>query len=94
MFEDRKIICKECGQEFIFTAGEQEFYAEKGLKNEPQRCRECRIVKKKERRERIREMHEAVCADCGKTTEIPFEPTEGRPVYCDECFRAHRASQD
>ena len=39
MYEDKTLVCKECGKEFVFTAGEQEFYAEKGFQNEPQRCR-------------------------------------------------------
>ena len=38
MYEDKTLICKECGKEFVFTAGEQEFYASKGFENEPQRC--------------------------------------------------------
>ena len=42
MYEDKTLTCKECGNEFVFTAGEQEFYAEKGFVNEPQRCKECR----------------------------------------------------
>ena len=42
MFEDKTLKCKECGAEFVFTAGEQEFYAEKGFQNEPQRCKACR----------------------------------------------------
>ena len=42
MFEDKTLVCKECGKEFVFTAGEQEFYAEKGFQNEPQRCKACR----------------------------------------------------
>jgi DNA-directed RNA polymerase len=37
-----------------------------------------------------REMHKAVCSDCGKETEVPFKPTEGRPVYCRDCFQKHR----
>ena len=41
-FQDKTLTCKECGKEFIFTAGEQEFYAEKGFENEPARCRDCR----------------------------------------------------
>jgi CxxC-x17-CxxC domain-containing protein len=36
-----------------------------------------------------REMHKAVCADCGKDCEVPFTPTEGRPVYCRDCYRKH-----
>ena len=42
MYEDKTLVCKECGNEFVFTAGEQEFYAEKGFVNEPQRCKSCR----------------------------------------------------
>ena len=37
-----------------------------------------------------REMHKAVCADCGKECEVPFVPKEGRPVYCRECYSKHR----
>ena len=42
MYEDKTLVCKECGNEFVFTAGEQEFYAERGFQNEPQRCKACR----------------------------------------------------
>ena len=42
MYEDKTLVCKECGKEFVFTAGEQEFYAERGFQNEPQRCKSCR----------------------------------------------------
>jgi len=40
-----------------------------------------------------REMHKAVCADCGQECEVPFKPTEGRPVYCRECFAKRRPSR-
>ena len=46
MYEDKTLICKECGKEFVFTAGEQEFYASKGFVNEPQRCKACRDARK------------------------------------------------
>ena len=47
MYEDKTLVCKECGKEFVFTAGEQEFYAERGFQNEPQRWRKaCRDVRK------------------------------------------------
>ena len=46
MYEDKTLVCKDCGNEFVFTAGEQEFYAEKGFQNEPQRCKECRDARK------------------------------------------------
>ncbi len=85
MYEDKVLICKECNNEFVFTAGEQEFYAEKGFVNEPQRCKACRD-KRKAALKGPREMHDAVCAQCGKSCQVPFEPKEDRPVYCSECF--------
>ncbi|MGI6215184.1 MAG: zinc-ribbon domain containing protein [Christensenellales bacterium] len=87
MFEDKTLVCSDCGQEFVFTAGEQEFYAEKGFQNEPKRCKECRQNHKRSRNAK-REMHKAICAECGCETEVPFEPKDGRPVYCSECFAA------
>lgn len=91
MYEDKTLTCKDCGSEFVFTAGEQEFYAEKGLMNEPQRCKSCRDSKRKARRSGERVMHDVICAECGKPAQVPFEPTEGgRPIYCDECFKAHK----
>ena len=52
MYEDEKLICEDCGSEFIFTAGEQEFYAEKGLTNKPKRCPECRKLRRKNNRKK------------------------------------------
>jgi hypothetical protein len=54
MYKDETLTCKDCGQEFTFTAGEQEFYAEKGFQNKPQRCKTCRDAKKAERNNRPR----------------------------------------
>ena len=85
MYEDRTLICKDCGNEFIFTAGEQEFYAAQGFENEPLRCKECRIARKNAGRP-PREMHVAICASCGTEARVPFQPREDRPVYCSECF--------
>ena len=65
MYEDKTLVCKECGKEFVFTAGEQEFYAEKGFQNEPQRCRDCRQARKNANHPQ-RELYTAVCAACGK----------------------------
>ncbi len=89
MYEDKTLVCKDCGAEFVFTAGEQEFYAEKGFENEPSRCKECRIARKN-RIKQNREMHTAICADCGKEAQVPFEPKEDRAVYCSECFAKHK----
>ena len=89
MFEDKVLVCKDCGAEFTFTAGEQEFYAEKGFRNEPTRCKACRQARKNASRgERV--MYDAVCAQCGVPTKIPFEPKTDRPVYCSACFAARR----
>ena len=85
MFEDKTLICKECGKEFTFTAGEQEFYAEKGFVNEPQRCKECRDARKQASKGE-REKFKATCAACGGEAEVPFKPREDRPVYCSACF--------
>lgn len=85
MYEDKTLVCKECGNEFVFTAGEQEFYAEKGLVHEPQRCKSCRDARKNAGRgERV--MYTGVCATCGGEAKVPFEPKDGRPVYCSSCF--------
>ncbi|MGI6144037.1 MAG: zinc-ribbon domain containing protein [bacterium] len=88
MFADKILTCRECGREFVFTAGEQEFYAEKGFENEPGRCPECRAARKQSsRRGGQREMFPAVCAACGRETQVPFRPSGERPVYCSDCFR-------
>ncbi len=84
-FEDKTLGCADCGQEFVFTAGEQEFYEQRGLLNEPRRCPDCRQAKKRQRMG-PREMHKAICAGCGAECEVPFVPREDRPVYCNECF--------
>ena len=89
MFEDKTLICKECGAEFIFTAGEQEFYQAKGFVNEPQRCKDCRDTRKQASKA-DREMHVAICASCGAEAVVPFQPREDRPVYCSDCFAKMR----
>lgn len=89
MYEDKTLVCKDCGNEFVFTAGEQQFYAEKGFVNEPQRCKDCRNARKVAAKA-PREMHDAVCASCGASCKIPFEPKNDRPVYCSECFAKMR----
>jgi len=85
MFEDKTLTCKDCSQEFTFTAGEQEFYAEKGFENEPQRCKECRNARKNGSRGE-REMFVTTCSECGAEAKVPFKPREDRPVLCSDCF--------
>ena len=89
---DKAITCVECGQEFTFTVGEQEFFASKGFTNEPTRCPQCRAARKAQQRgggdRPPREMHPAVCAQCGTDTMVPFRPRGDKPVYCSDCFSA------
>lgn len=103
---DRTLTCRDCGQAFTFTDGEQTFYQERGY-TEPQRCSSCRAARKAQRADDggsyggggggysagPREMHPAVCTSCGKQTEVPFRPTAGKPVYCRECFAEQRSTQ-
>ena len=86
MYEDEQLVCEDCGKEFTFTAGEQEFYAEKGLVNKPKRCPECRLARRKNNRKK-RRMYDAVCSKCGTQTQVPFKPVPGRDVFCKECFQ-------
>lgn len=93
MFQDKTIACKDCGKEFVFTAGEQEFYAEKGFQNEPSRCHDCRSARKQQRRttsNAARESFDTVCAECGAPVTVPFIPRNDRPIYCSDCFASHR----
>ena len=86
-FEDKTLKCRECDEGFVFTAGEQGFYAEKGLLNEPQRCPTCRQKRRLDRSGgSTREMHPVICAECGIETTVPFLPKQDRPVYCSNCF--------
>lgn len=93
-FEDRTLSCQDCSAEFTFSADDQQYHADKGYTNEPKRCPNCRAARKGERGGGggggggygQREMHPAVCAECGKDTEVPFLPSGERPVYCSDCF--------
>lgn len=86
-YQDKTLVCRDCGSAFTFTASEQEFYASKGFQNEPSRCPEDR-AKHKASRSSNRQMFDAVCAECGAPTKVPFEPKEGKPVYCMEHYKS------
>jgi CxxC-x17-CxxC domain-containing protein len=119
---DRTLTCRDCGQQFAFTAGEQEFFQSRGLTNEPGRCPECRAARKTSRGDRggfayssasagsttsyggaggysgggdrpRREMFPATCSQCGKETQVPFQPRGDKPVYCSDCFETVRAGR-
>lgn len=91
--QDKVISCRDCGAEFTFTVGEQEFYAQKGYTNDPQRCPSCRAARKAATggastgARPQRELFPAQCAECGVETKVPFRPTQGKPVYCSDCYR-------
>lgn len=93
-FQDKTLVCRDCGQEFVFSAGEQEFFQEKGFTNEPGRCPACRSSRRTQRGggygSRPRRMYDVVCDECGVETQVPFEPRGDRPVYCRDCFEKHR----
>jgi CxxC-x17-CxxC domain-containing protein len=116
---DRSLTCRDCGQEFVFTAGEQEFYQQRGF-SEPQRCTDCRQARKTQRGAGAgntgssygassggyggsssygddsyrapRQLYPATCSECGQQTEVPFNPSPGKPVYCRECFSSRKSS--
>lgn len=122
---DRTLTCRDCGQAFTFTAGEQAFYQERGF-SDPQRCPACRQARKAQRNSSgydsggyggggggyssggysggsyggggggysnaPRQMYPAICSNCGKETEVPFQPRNDKPVYCRECFQERRSA--
>jgi CxxC-x17-CxxC domain-containing protein len=111
VYTDKAINCADCGQEFTFTSGEQDFYAQRGFTEPPKRCPTCRASRKAQRNtggygdsggygggyassgyqeRRPRQMYDAVCANCGRTAQVPFQPTGSRPVYCSDCFQTRR----
>lgn len=98
-FQEKSLVCSDCGKTFAFTVEEQEFFATRGYTNEPKRCQSCRQTRRSERsgggggggmNRGPREMFAAVCAQCGKDTEVPFQPRGDKPVYCRECFEKRK----
>ena len=92
MYTDKSIPCIDCGAPFIFTANEQEFYAQKGFSNEPKRCKICRDKRKNSGMGDggSRQLFSVTCDACGKATQVPFNPTNGKPVYRRDCYRDRR----
>ena len=95
---DQTLYCRDCNQEFVFTVGEQEFYASHRLTNTPSRCPSCRAARKVQAgggyggrhsgpRE-ARQMYTIVCSSCGNEAQVPFQPRGDKPVYCSDCYQA------
>ena len=104
--EDQRIQCVDCGEEFLFTVGEQAFYREHNLTHAPTRCKRCRSSRKGARGAESapgheaaarprgdREMYAAVCSECGSETMVPFVPSSGRPIYCKNCYQSRRPAR-
>ena len=94
---DKTLVCVDCGGDFVFTAGEQEFFNSRGFVNEPKRCQACRTSRRSGQRSGgfdsgPREMHPITCAQCGNDAMVPFLPRGDRPVYCSDCFGQNRSS--
>ena len=108
-YTDQVLTCADCGIDFVFSASEQEFFAQKGFTSAPKRCASCRAQRRATGgggsyasssgggynggggySRGPREMFDAVCARCGKDTQVPVRPTGARPVYCSDCFRLMR----
>lgn len=84
-FSDQTLKCRDCGADFVWTVGEQEFYQQKGFTNAPVRCPACRVAKRSQM-QGSRAMTKITCSQCGKEDEVPFVPRGDRPVLCRECF--------
>jgi CxxC-x17-CxxC domain-containing protein len=97
-YTERTLTCRDCGASFPFTVAEQESFAQRGYTHDPARCPECRAVRRAERGGTgaggtgERQMYPAVCARCGKETEVPFQPRGDKPVYCSECYAEQRGT--
>jgi CxxC-x17-CxxC domain-containing protein len=92
-YTDKNLNCVDCGATFLFSADDQEFYARKGFTNEPKRCKPCRDKRKTSGGDsRERTLYTVTCDACGKQTQVPFNPTNGKPVYCRDCYQSRRQS--
>ncbi len=99
-FQDKVLKCVDCGADFIFTAGEQLFFHDKQFKNEPKRCKACkakRVAVLGAAAAPVNHSYNKVetrpkCSQCGTETTVPFKPTQGRPVFCRECFQQRRTT--
>jgi len=96
-FQDKVLKCIDCGADFVFTAGEQLFFHDKQFKNEPKRCKTCKSKRSSSlgtanAGNYARVETRTSCSGCGKETTVPFKPTQGRPVFCRECFQQRRSA--
>jgi CxxC-x17-CxxC domain-containing protein len=104
MYTDETLSCTDCSRSFTFTTGEQEFFAQKGFTNKPNRCPDCRAARKASGgaggggssyggSRAPREMFTARCSQCGGEAKVPFQPSGDKPVYCRDCFQARQTDR-
>jgi CxxC-x17-CxxC domain-containing protein len=105
-YVDRTLSCVDCAVEFIHSADDQKYYAEKGFSSDPKRCVSCRASRRAARDGGYdardlggprgyetggsREYFAVLCSECGNQAQVPFKPRMDRPVYCSDCFRKIR----
>jgi CxxC-x17-CxxC domain-containing protein len=89
-FVDKILKCVDCGNDFVFTAGEQIFFHDKQFKNDPKRCKQCKAKRATGSSTAVRSETRTTCSACGAETTVPFKPTQGRPVLCRQCFQQKR----
>lgn len=102
MPSDTTLNCRDCGQPFVFTVREQEYYASRGFDNPPARCPDCRAARNPVRgnggrasssgNRGERELFAVTYTSCGKPAQVPFRPSGDRPVYCSDCYQSHHGS--
>ena len=85
-FQDKTLLCRDCNNEFVWTAGEQEFFASKGFNNPPSRCVDCR-KKFKEEKKQGTVTTTITCKDCGNKGDVPFKPINPDDILCADCFK-------
>ena len=103
-YQDKTLACADCGNQFTFSAEDQEFHASRGYQD-PKRCPNCRQSRRAERGGGYgggggggygggsRTMYDATCASCGVETQVPFLPRQDRPVYCSDCFAKQKPTR-
>lgn len=96
-YQDKTLTCRDCGAQFVFTAREQQFYADKGFTNAPVRCQNCRLKKKQAGGQgnaagraatasADRQLYTIRCKKCGKEGKMATEPRDPNDVLCSDCF--------
>ena len=108
IFSDHQLLCRDCGEGFVFSASDQEAYAQRGFHNYPSRCPSCMAVRRARNPNggaspshhsggmsfgrEQRQLYPAICAECNQPTQVPFQPRTEKPVYCSDCFRSMRGA--